>query len=347
MYAQSVELLEAAIAEVNAIPDLDFVLVAGDLTKDSEPYNHDTARELLSRLRAPVFCVPGNHDQPRSEALRPRTYLDRDVRPVMLHEIPRLYGDFGFTDTQRLAYSCDPAPDVHLVALCSAKPEVDHGEIAADALAWLDADLERAAGTGREVVVMLHHSIVDHVPGEATSPLFSWFHVANAPALKQVLRRHRVRITLSGHLHIQDVKREDGLYNIATGSLASYPHAYRLFELRDGRLEVRSRRLAAIPSIADLQAYSRRETGEIVCGILREALMAAPFTLPEDRAGGCAARIRDWWPAVAAGDERFAYTAEEVGDAAVAAFVNAFTDGPPPDNDLTIELEEARRPPRT
>jgi Icc protein len=58
LYAHSVELLEAAIAEINALPELDFVLVAGDLTKDSEPYNHDRARELLTRFRSPFSVSP-------------------------------------------------------------------------------------------------------------------------------------------------------------------------------------------------------------------------------------------------------------------------------------------------
>src|SRR5574341_1246512 len=98
LYRHSVELMEAAIAAINAMPDLDFVLVAGDLTKDSEPYNHDKARELLSRFRRPVFCVPGNHDQPRDLRFRPAEYLDPEVRGVPLVEFPGLYGDFGFPD---------------------------------------------------------------------------------------------------------------------------------------------------------------------------------------------------------------------------------------------------------
>src|SRR5262245_61220701 len=113
LFGHSVELLETAIAEINALADLDFVLVAGDLTKDSEPYNHDKARELLTRFRKPVFCVSGNHDQPRPERLRPRHLLDPDVTPVSARDIPRLYGDFGFRDTRLTAYAADPTPDVH------------------------------------------------------------------------------------------------------------------------------------------------------------------------------------------------------------------------------------------
>jgi 3',5'-cyclic AMP phosphodiesterase CpdA len=337
-YDRSVEILETAIAEINALPDVDFVLVPGDLTRDSEPYNHDKARELFTRFRKPVFCVSGNHDQPRPPRLRPPQYLDPQVAPVRTPEIPRWYGDFGFDDPQRTAYSCNPTPDVHLIGLCSPKPDDDCGYIAPEVLAWLDDDLQRHHNSGRQTIVMLHHSIVEHVPDEAGNPTFSWFHVENAAALKAVLRKHGVRITLSGHLHIQDVQQEAGLYNIVTASLASYPHAYRVMTLRDGALEIRSRRLRAIPSEPDLQSTSLASTAEVFVNVLRDVMTKAPFRLPAERADAAARALRDWWPAIADGDAGFAYTADELGDPALAAYVNAFSDRPPPDNDLTIEL---------
>jgi len=338
MYDRSVELLEATIEEINALPELDFVLVAGDLTRDSEPYNHEKARELFTRFRKPVFCISGNHDQPRPAGLRPPEYLDPSITPVRTTEIPRLYGDFGFKNTQRTAYSCDPTPDVHLVGICSAKPDEDRGYVAPEVLAWLDNDLAQQRERGRETIVMLHHSIIEHVPGEAVNPTFSWFHVENALALKAILHKHGVRITLTGHLHMQDVKEENGLYNIVTASLAGYPHAYRILTLRDGVLDVRSRRLTAIASQPDLQGFSRDFTADAFVRIISDLLTAAPFQYARPAADATAEKLRGWWPSIADGDKEFAYTAEELGDAALAAYVNAFSDSPPADNDLSIEL---------
>ncbi len=338
MYEESVELLEAAIEAINADPAVDFVLVAGDLTKDSEPYNHDRARELFTRFRRPVYCISGNHDQPRTERLRPKQYLDPDITPAHTADIPRLYGDFGFTRTDFPAYSCDPTPDIHLIGICSAKPDEDRGYIAPAVLAWLEDDLARQRGTGREIIVMLHHSIIDHVPGEATDPNFSWFHVENAAALKSVLRRHGVRVTLTGHLHMQDVKEEDGLYNIVTASLAGYPHAYRILSVADDVLTIRSRRLQTIPSVPDLQSVSRQRTADTFVEIITEVLGRPPFTYARSRAEAVAVKLRDWWPSIADGDAGFAYTADVLGDPLLAAYVNAFSDAPPPDNDLSIAL---------
>lgn len=338
MYTHSVELLTAAIDEINADPTIDFVVVAGDLTKDSEPYNHTRARELFTTFRKPVFCISGNHDQPRLPRLRPAKLLDPDVAPTRTTDIPRLYGDFGFDQTTRTAFSCDPAPDIHLVGLCSAKPDEDCGYIAADILGWLDDDLARNARNGREPIVMLHHSIIEHVPGERVNPHFSWFHVENVAALEAVLRKHDVRITLTGHLHIQDVKVEQGLYNIVTASLAGYPHAYRIMKLRDGALQIRSRRLQRIPSIPDLQAYSRRFTADAFVSILSEVMATAPFNYPRHLAEARAEVLREWWPAIADGDERFAYTEVQLGDPMLAAYVNSFSDSDPPDNELVVPV---------
>ena len=38
---KTVMLTENVVAEINTIPDLEFVLVAGDLTQDAEPWNID------------------------------------------------------------------------------------------------------------------------------------------------------------------------------------------------------------------------------------------------------------------------------------------------------------------
>ena len=60
-------------------------------------------------------------------------------------------------------------------------------------------------------------------------------------------------------------------------------------------------------------------------------------------ADATAQKLRDWWPSIADGDKEFVYTAEELGDAALAAYVNAFGDSPPADNDLSIELPRRSR----
>jgi DNA repair exonuclease SbcCD nuclease subunit len=91
MYRQSVELLKLHCRNQRHAGGR-LVLVAGDLTKDSELYNHDRARELFSRFRKPVYCVSGNHDQPRSAPAS--SLLPRSGGGPVGHRHSRLYGDF-------------------------------------------------------------------------------------------------------------------------------------------------------------------------------------------------------------------------------------------------------------
>src|SRR4051794_32107322 len=62
LHGHSKLLLEAAIAAVNAERDVDAVLLLGDMTRDSELFNHVAAAELLALLQAPLYILAGNHD---------------------------------------------------------------------------------------------------------------------------------------------------------------------------------------------------------------------------------------------------------------------------------------------
>jgi len=62
MFHYSQDVLSWAIDEINKRNDIDFVLVPGDLTKDSEPYNHRAVKAMLDKLDVPYYVIPGNHD---------------------------------------------------------------------------------------------------------------------------------------------------------------------------------------------------------------------------------------------------------------------------------------------
>lgn len=62
---KTVMLTESAVAEINKIPDIKFVLVGGDLSQDAEPWNIDEVRRILDELKVPYFVVLGNHDLSR------------------------------------------------------------------------------------------------------------------------------------------------------------------------------------------------------------------------------------------------------------------------------------------
>jgi 3',5'-cyclic AMP phosphodiesterase CpdA len=51
-----------AIADVNALPNIDFVLVDGDISNLGDTTSLKEAKRLLQTLKIPFYIVPGNHD---------------------------------------------------------------------------------------------------------------------------------------------------------------------------------------------------------------------------------------------------------------------------------------------
>lgn len=93
---------------------------------------------------------------------------------------------------------------------------------------------------------MLHHNVLDHLPGQSNSPLGQSYRVKNAADIIRRLEAVGVRLKFTGHLHVQNVARRGDLCEVLTGSLVRYPHPYRMVEIEYGggdlRMDVRSRR---------------------------------------------------------------------------------------------------------
>jgi Icc protein len=57
--------LEALVHEINCLPfEPDFILHTGDIVDDGSEEAYQLARSALQKLRAPVFYLLGNHDEP-------------------------------------------------------------------------------------------------------------------------------------------------------------------------------------------------------------------------------------------------------------------------------------------
>jgi 3',5'-cyclic AMP phosphodiesterase CpdA len=82
--------LRESLLEIN--PDL--VIVSGDFTQIGSRQEYEKARDFLSSLSIPSFCIPGNHDIParnlKRRFLRPydyyREYINKDLCPVFSNE---------------------------------------------------------------------------------------------------------------------------------------------------------------------------------------------------------------------------------------------------------------------
>jgi 3',5'-cyclic-AMP phosphodiesterase len=149
--------------------------VSGDLADHATDEEYEQVRELLAPLEAPLYVLPGNHD-------------DR-------HALRRHFGVPGGAD-EPVRYSVNLGP-LRLVVLDTTRPGEDPGALDAEQIDWLDAEL----ATEPEMLTLL---AMHHPPLLTGIPVWDELGLPHADrrALGDVIERHRqVRRLVTGHAH--------------------------------------------------------------------------------------------------------------------------------------------------
>lgn len=314
LHGLSVELLEAVVAGVNAEPDVTAAIVLGDLTRDSEDFNHLRATAVLSTLNIPYYLVLGNHDL----GLERGGVVDRiypGSKRLNRAEMVEFYLGQGIPGAS--SYYSVELPGLLLIVLDSTlSPEdravcgiegvgPDDGWIEPAQLNWLEQQLAGAPQRGLLPLVAMHHSSMDHSPAERQGhPLrrtLQFWQLRNAAELNDLLRRYQVPLLLSGHLHAQCVNCEQGLVNLVSSATVSYPHSWRLLRFESDSIEVESRPISSIPSCVDLQSCSRDWMAEGMTSVIVSKLREiGPLARHVDALGEMVTRSQ-WWPRFSSG----------------------------------------------
>jgi len=294
----SIPALESVLEHLTQL-DLDFLLLPGDLTQHGEPENHAWLTNRLSQLPFPSYVVPGNHDVP---------VLLTNHQSIGFIEFPYYYHKFGYDHPDLCYYNRQILPGVRLIGLNSNT--FDHhgkqmGVLDPKQFQWLESELAKIKD--ELVLVMIHHNVVEHLPNQATHAMANRYMLENARELVNLLGRHGVKLVFTGHLHVQDVAQFNGVYDITTGSLVSYPHPYRVLEYeRDhlGRewLQIFSHRVQSVPQFPDLQQSSRQWMGDRSFPFVIKLLTLPPLNLPLNQAQKLAPDLREFWSTIADGD---------------------------------------------
>ena len=301
----SIPALEQVLDALAAEP-LDFVLLPGDLTQHGERENHQWLTQRLSQLPFPVYVVPGNHDVITAHG---------DEKTVSLSEFTDRYCAFGYGQQDQPYYHQELVPGVHLVGLNSIAfdeqgQQLPTGYIDMAQLQWLTETLQTLRGEW--VMAMVHHNVLEHMPGQTTHPMGQRYIIQNRQVLIDCLQAHSVRLVLTGHLHVQDVMESGDLWAVTTGSLVSYPHPYRRVSVTphhrgDLQVQITTERVQPLPDWPDLQTVSRQRMGDRSGPFMSRFLSCAPLNLPPHQAAELAPMISDFWAAVASGDSAIDY----------------------------------------
>lgn len=252
------DLIDLAIGELLE-SDAEFILVSGDLTKDGELINHEYIAGKLKKLidgGKKVFVVPGNHDVNNPDAVRFTGANTERVENVSAEQFAEIYADMGYDkaisrDEESLSYITEAKPGLWILGLdfCRSdentpdQHEIVAGRMKESTMLWLADVLSKAASENAAVIAISHHGIVEHWNGQ--SKLHPDYLVDDYKYVGKMLASYNVRMVFTGHYHAQDIAQgnyesDKYIYDIETGSLATYPCPMRYCTISGGNLNIES-----------------------------------------------------------------------------------------------------------
>ena len=188
--------LNATVDRINALPQQPaFVMHTGDVTHLSKPEQFDAAKNVLGRLKAPLFVIPGEHDAIGTEGAQ-----------RFAAAFPNVAAPDGWWSFDRNG--------VHFVSLVNVFNYETMGVLGSKQLDWLSKDLA-AQKPDTPIVVF------GHVPLYALYPAWGWTTEDGAKAIA-MLKRFSAVTVLNGHIH-QIITQREGNISFATAAATAYP----------------------------------------------------------------------------------------------------------------------------
>ena len=214
----------------------ELLLITGDLTKDGETESHEYVVKKLDELKEAgirTLVIPGNHDLDMGNAA---VAYDGNQTTVVesptLDQFAKLYANYGYGQEMDLestskTWACEPVNGLLVIGINSGKK----GKLSAATLDWVCEKASAATNAGKKVLVMMHHALIPHI---TNADLFvSTTVVDDHDTIRKRLIDAGVKVILTGHFHTSDIAKdfsdnlEKDIFDIATGSLVSYPCDYR------------------------------------------------------------------------------------------------------------------------
>ncbi|MEE1321718.1 MAG: metallophosphoesterase [Acutalibacteraceae bacterium] len=268
LYRYSDAIVRTAIETIVARnPELKYILVPGDLTKDSEYLAHvgiaEIFREYEAKYGIEFIVIAGNHDINSPRASTFENGKEEPGRPITAEEFREVYADLGYDlafseyankgdNVQgQLSYAVDLDDNYRLIVIdsniYSFTEEQNYqtgGTVTPELMAWVKALADEAAAQGKTPMVMLHHGLAAHMQVEP-SITFA-FVLEDYMSVAEAFASWGIHYAFSGHLHTDDVAvtiNDDGeaLYDIETASITGFPNTYRELTIRtfeDGESEM-------------------------------------------------------------------------------------------------------------
>lgn len=260
MYPESEVMIRTAIeTAMTRNPDLKYILIPGDLTKDGEYEAHTALAKILEdyeeKYNVNFIVTTGNHDINQAASTTYANGKKEAARSLQAKEFATVYKNLGYdlavsrysTDDAQILNQLSYAADLmdnngnysyRLIVIDSCKYTFDpkdadketSGAVTPELMAWVKDLAEDAYENGKTPMVMIHHSLAAHME---TEPSITFaFPLDNYMDVAEQFASWGIHYAFTGHLHTDDISsviNDDGevLYDIETASISSYPCTYR------------------------------------------------------------------------------------------------------------------------
>lgn len=216
--------------------DSEYLLIGGDLTGGKRQSHIEFAQLLKDaeeRSGKEIFVICGNHD----------CAAESSEKNIDINEFKEIYADFGFNeadsyDPASASYAVDLSDGYRLLAIDSCIYGKDDGKLSSETMEWVKAEAEEAKADGKNVIAMMHHSLLPHFTIQPMIDDYADF--------AEQFADMGIKLVFTGHIHANDIsmansKNGNTVYDIQTGSLITSPNAYRKVTLTDDEISIESR----------------------------------------------------------------------------------------------------------
>ncbi len=218
------------------------VILSGDLVEVGDKEAEVAFAARLAKFEKDtgkrVFVVPGNHDL---------SGLNRE-------EFKAIYADLCYNeaievDDNTASYTAELNGSYRLLVIDSCDLGSSYSGMNDELVEWIEAQAKKAQDDGKHLIASMHHGLLDHyiIESEVREE-------ASVPAefgLPELFAKYDIKYTFTGHNHEHDISAydaEDGtkIYDAATGSLSTYPAAYRVVNFTDSNVEFKTEHIEKI-----------------------------------------------------------------------------------------------------
>ena len=181
--------LQRSVADINANPNIEFVVVTGDLSESGDRASLEAIKQALDGLSVPYYAASGNHETTWSES------------GVM--DFTRVFGDSRFAFSHAGAYfiGFNSGPVIRMA----------DGHVAPQDIAWLKHKLDSVTHSTPDTRHPTPIFVFTHYPLR-NGDVDNWYEVTD------VLRQHNVQCVLGGHYHRNMVFDCDGITDVLNRS---------------------------------------------------------------------------------------------------------------------------------